>query len=350
MRITALVRDPDHVCCRYRLAAFGPDLARAGHMLELRPYPRGWLSPLRLCRELRHANGVILQRRLLPFWQLVLLRRTAKWLLFDFDDAIFLRDSYAPRGSDSRVRSRRFAAVMRAADAVVAGNSFLCQQACRWAPVDRVTVVPTCIEPARYRLADHTHAGNKIQLAWIGSSSTLRGLERIRTILEGLGQRWPGMSLKLICDDFLRLECLRVVGRRWSDETEAAELAGADVGIAWMPDDPWSQGKCGLKVLQYMAAGLPVVANPVGVHCDLIHDRESGFLVSTAQEWAEAVGRLAHDPDLRRRMGGAGRRRVEAAFDVRRGATHWIALLDRLAAGDDGSPEAAARRPTAVHE
>ena len=87
-------------------------------------------------------------------------------------------------------------------------------------------------------------------------------------------------------------------------ETEAAELAEGDIGVAWMPDDSWSLGKCGLKVLQYMAAGLPVVANPVGIHREMIVHGETGFIASTPQQWAEAVARLAADPHIARTSWG----------------------------------------------
>src|SRR5207249_4095705 len=109
------------------------------------------------------------------------------------------------------------------------------------------------------------------------------------------------------CDQFLRLRHLPVIDCPWTEAGEAAALASADIGISWLPDDPWSRGKCGLKVLQYMAAGLPVVANAVGVHAELVSHGQTGFLVETPQEWAEAVRTLAQDPRLRRRMGRAGR-------------------------------------------
>src|SRR5207249_9771653 len=119
--------------------------------------------------------------------------------------------------------------------------------------------------------------------------------------------------LKLICDRFLKFANLPVTRCRWSGEDEAGDLATADIGISWLPDDAWSRGKCGLKVLQYMAAGLPVVANPVGVQAELVRDGETGFLVRTPEQWQQAIGRLTHDPQLRQRLGQAGRRRVESA-------------------------------------
>jgi glycosyltransferase involved in cell wall biosynthesis len=165
---------------------------------------------------------------------------------------------------------------------------------------------------------------------WVGSSSTLRGLEAVRPLWDEVGRAWPGLELKLVCDRSLSLGRLRVSFRPWSEATEAADLADADVGVSWVPDDDWSRGKCGLKVLQYMAAGLPVIANPVGVQAGLVRHGETGYLATTPDEWREAVGRLTCDPALRRRMGQAGRRRVEAEFSVAAGAARWAHMLDGL--------------------
>jgi glycosyltransferase involved in cell wall biosynthesis len=285
---------------------------------------------LLLRREIGPADLVVLQRKLLPSWQLRLLRRVAGVLLFDFDDAVFLRDSYSPRGCYSAARARSFATVVRGVDAVVAGNDFLRDHASLWTAGDRVHVIRTCIGAAKYPLAEHARRGTQAQLVWIGSSSTLRGLERIQPLLENLGRRWPGLKLKIICDQFLHLRHLPVLCCPWSQATEAAEVAAADIGISWLPRDLWSRGKCSLKVLQYMAAGLPVVANPVGVQAQLIRHGENGFLVETPEQWAEAVGRLARDPDLRRRFGLAGRRRIEREFSVAVGAGRWLEVLQTV--------------------
>lgn len=324
-RLTALVERPEHVCCRYRVAAFRPHLEQAGWETETRPMPRAWWRWLRLGRDLRNADAVLLLRRLIQPWQLALLRRAARCLVYDFDDAVFLRDSYTLKGLHSRRRLRRFRATVATADAVTAGNEFLRV----WAG-EKATLVPTCVDPDAYPLSEHHRCGTGVQLAWIGSSSTLQGLEAIRPILEGVGQSQPGLMLKLICDRFFELRHLRILPCPWSESTESAELASSDIGVSWLPNDPWSRGKCGLKVLQYMAAGLPVVANPVGVQAEIVRHGENGFLAETPAQWAEAVGRLARDPELRREMGREGRRRVESEFSVAVGARRWIALLDRL--------------------
>src|SRR5262249_12146038 len=149
-----------------------------------------------------------------------------------------------------------------------------------------------------------------------GSSSTLQGLEKERATFARLGREIPGLRLRLIADRGARFDPLPVDEVPWSAETEAADLAAGDVGVAWMPDDLWSRGKCGLKVLQYQAAGLPVVANPIGVHAEMVEPGKTGFLAETADDWVAAIGALANDPNLRRRMGLAARAAVERDYSV----------------------------------
>ncbi len=330
MRLVALVESPDHVCCRYRLAAFRPALEAAGHSLELRPWPKRWWSRLRLGRILRDADVVVLQRKLLPGWLLYLLRCASPRLIFDFDDAVFQRDSYAPKGMHSVQRLQRFMATVETADAVSAGNPFLAAEAARWTNASRIHVVPTCVDPLSYPLARHEKRGEGVELVWVGSASTLQGVEAVRPLLEGIGQRVPGLRLKLVCNQFLQLRNLPVIPCAWSQEGETAAIAAADIGVSFLPDDTWSRGKCGLKVLQYMAAGLPDVAKPVGVQGEMMRLGETGFLASSPGEWIEALRRLADDPELRRKMGENGRRAVEAEYSVRAGAERWLTVLNGL--------------------
>jgi glycosyltransferase involved in cell wall biosynthesis len=332
MNLVALVDSPGHVCCRYRIAAFRPFLEAAGHTLDILPIPRHPLTRLRLFSSLRGAN-VVLQRRLLPIWQISYLRGRVRRLLFDFDDAVFLRDSYSPRGLNDPRRLRRFAATLRAADAVLAGNRFLQTRAGTLsADPARVHVLPTCVDPDRYPLVASGQGRGPLRLVWVGSSSTLKGLDRCADLLDEIGLRVPGTRLKLICDGALRLPHLAVDHHPWSEATEASDIAAADVGISWVPDDDWSRGKCGLKLLQYMAAGLPVIANPVGVHTEIVRHRETGFLAESREEWLSAVSGLASDAGLRERMGRAGRQRLEQHYGVAVGAGIWISVLESLEA------------------
>jgi glycosyltransferase involved in cell wall biosynthesis len=259
-----------------------------------------------------------------------LLRRRARRLIFDFDDAVWLRDSYSRRGFVDPRRARRFRAVIEASDLVIAGNDYLANEAARFVARERIAVIPTCVEPARYPTV-RSPSPDGPRLVWIGSSSTLRGLEQFRDVLSAVGRAVPGVRLKLICDRFIRIPDLPVEECNWKESTEAAEIARADIGISWVPDDPWSRGKCGLKILQYQAAGLPVIANSVGVHTKFVRPGQTGFLADLPAEWIQAVARLANDPPLGRRLGESARRQVELGFSVRAGGERWLDALERLA-------------------
>lgn len=318
MKVRAIVQQLDDPCYRYRVTAFAPALQRAGCSLEVSPLPRGIAARLLMFARLGRYDAVLLQRRLMPRWQARLLRCAARRLVFDFDDAIFRRDSYDPRGPRSPSLERRFAAVVAASDTVVAGNAFLAARAAgAGASSGSVVVIPDCVDPLRYTPCLHGPRDDGLSdLVWIGSSSTLRGLERQRGLWAALALDMPGLRLRIISDRFPEFGPLPVVAVPWKESTEAAELASGHIGISWMPDDDWSRGKCGLKILQYMAAGLPVVANPVGIHMTLVEHGVNGFLAGTQNEWIDAVGRLRTDADLRRRMGSAGRRVVRTRYSV----------------------------------
>lgn len=325
MKVLALVERPDHVCCRYRIAAFQQQLQLAGIALEIEPLPSGWFARLRRYQHVAEYDAVVLQRKLLSLVELYWLRRHAKRLIFDFDDAIWLRDSYSDKGFDSPKLASRFRRTIQAADDVFAGNPFLAEQARRDNPQCRVHLVPTCVDVEKYPIARH-QSQDVTRLVWVGSASTLRGLQHFAGVLELIGQRLPQVRLRLICDRFLKFQHLAVEEVVWSEADEAARIAECDIGISWIPDDPWSRGKCGLKILQFQAAGLPVVTNPVGVHPQLIgHSR--GILATTPEQWVQAIADLQNDRSLRLQLGQVARQQVETDYSFMRGAELWEQAL-----------------------
>jgi glycosyltransferase involved in cell wall biosynthesis len=355
MKLLALVDSPDHVCCRYRIRAFAAALLESGWSLTCERLNRGTFGRSFQLHRAAEFDAVILQRKLLPSWQLRALRRASRHLVFDFDDAVLYRDSYSRRGPQSRWRYRRFAQTVCMADTVVAGNDFLADCALRaGASVERVHVIPTCVEPRAYPVARHDVAKSAVDLVWIGSSSTLQGLEQIGPIWERLAKALPQLRLRVICDRFPESFPLPVIPVPWKENTEARELAAGDIGVSWLPDDLWSRGKCGLKVLQYHAAGLPVVVNPVGSHRELVRDGETGMLATAPDEWILAIARLAGDARLRQRIGLTARHQVKANYSVSawaetfvtsmtgasRGATHSSWKIDRrLPSSGRSAPE-----------
>jgi glycosyltransferase involved in cell wall biosynthesis len=338
VRVLAFSEGPNHVCYRYRVESFAWALADLGWTLESLPLAPNTFERSPQLREAAGADVVILQRKLLPVWQLHRLRRYARVLLYDFDDALFCRDSYNRKGPASWTRLAHFWATIYAADGVIAGNQFLRDQAAAYVGDEKTYLVPTCVDPEAYAVSRHRRRGAGVRLVWIGQHSTLPCLYLADPLLEAATARVPGLELRVVCNQFPRLHGIRVVPRQWSQAGEGQEIADADIGVSYLPDDEWSRGKCGLKVLQYMAAGLPVVGNPVGMNREMIVHGRTGFLAQTAAEWAEAVGRLADNPQLRAEMGAAGRALVEREYAIGRWAPQFARLVDRLGHAGAGRP------------
>ncbi|MDB5298120.1 MAG: mshA 8 [Phycisphaerales bacterium] len=276
-------------------------------------------------------DAVLLQRKLLDPWEARVLRRHAKRIAYDVDDAVMFFNR--PVGRVSRWRTaRRFRATARAVDHVVAGNGYLAElfRAAGTTPArpagPAATVLPTVVDPARYAVKRHAPTAAP-RMVWIGSRSTLPYVRGRLGALAAAAGRVPGLGLVTVADATVDGAPFPVEHRPWAADTEAASLVAGDVGVAPTPSDPWTLGKCGFKIVQYMAAGLPVVASPVGANSELVTDGVTGFLPDTDAEWADAVARLAGDVDLRRRMGAAGRARVEAELCLDKVADAWAAIL-----------------------
>jgi glycosyltransferase involved in cell wall biosynthesis len=331
VQLAALIKNPDDPVYRYRLHAFEPELRRQGWHICLHSLPRKWLMRLPLYFRLPGADVVLLQRRLLGPAEIGTLRRFARRLVYDFDDAVMYRSSNSPKGPDSRRREARFRTILEAADVVVAGNRFLADVAERYIHPFKIYRIPTCVDPHQYVPASHENESSNLQLVWIGSASTVRTLNGFSPRLKAVASAVPKAQLKVICDVFPDAMPMPIVRCLWSAEREASDLASADVGISWMPDGPWSQGKCGLKLLQYMAAGLPVVANPVGVHREMVVHGKNGFLAETPEEWVEAIQSLARDAELRKSMGSAGRKAVLEGYSPGRWADVFVKVVSGVA-------------------
>src|SRR5688500_18523687 len=308
---------------RYRALNYFSHLRQAGWQPE---YFAVRQSPLRralLLKKAAEADVVVVVRKTFSGFYPKLVRSAAKILIFDFDDAIFMRST----GEPSLTRMKRFERLVEVCDQVWAGNGYLAESAKHYNPA--VATLPTSVNPEEYG-STLAKPANTFDLVWIGSRSTKKYLFQLLPALESLTSKVANLRLKVIADFTVSTSKLQVMSVAWSPETEVSELASSHIGIAPIPDDDWSRGKCGLKVLQYMAAGLPVIANPVGVHLDIVRHGETGYLASTPEEWAEAGGRLQPDLGLRRRMGWAARRRVEKDYSVNTGAILWCGVLDEL--------------------
>jgi len=314
-RVVFLSGDPAGASARHRIDLLRPALAEREIDGELIAFPTGWLARRRLTKTLAAADAVLVQRRLPSRPEISRLRAASKRLIFDFDDALPFHVSTRGAG-ESPMRMRRFCEMVTSADVVTAGSDNLAELATEHGAGD-VRVVPTAPDLARVRartVADQP--GDELpSIGFIGSSATLPYLESIRSALGPLGGR---ARLVIIADEAIDVNNLDVELDLWSEETEAASLARLDVGLAPLTNDEWARGKCGLRALQYGAAGVACVASPIGAQAEIVTHGETGLHARTTAEWTGRIEELIADAALRRRLGRAARKMVEARYSPAR--------------------------------
>jgi glycosyltransferase involved in cell wall biosynthesis len=324
-RVLAITNNLRQASYRLRVAALIDPLAERGVKLEVKVRPRQWSARRQLLRSAEDYDAVLLQRKLLDGWDARLLARHARRVYFDVDDAVMY--SNGPADWFSRWRNwRRFLATAKHVDHVVAGNAYLAelfrQRGCE------VSVLPTTVDLRHYSAKTHS-ATDRPTLVWIGSSSTLPYLRQATPALESASKVVAGLRLLIVADQTLTPSPLPTDFVPWSAVDEAGALCIGDIGIAPTPLDQWTLGKCGYKIVQYMAARLPVIASPVGANAEIVVDGKTGYLPATWADWPANIARLATDADLRARLGTAGRERAERDFSLQRAADFWADLLSR---------------------
>lgn len=258
-----------------------------------------------------------------------LLAATGPPVLFDFDDAIWLRHTSGANALFDRLKSPgKTATLCRLAARVVVGSEYLAGWARRHSA--RVDVVPTSIDPGAYE-ARAAPANERVVVGWTGSATSLTHLEGAAPLLRRLVAARP-VEVRVLSTRPPDLPGVPVAFRQWTPENEVDEIRAFDVGIKPMPDDEWARGKCPMKELQYLALGIPAVCSAVGGTREAVRHGDNGYLVSTEDEWMEALLRLVDDPVLRRRLGEAGRRTVLERYASPRSAAALAASV-RAAVG-----------------
>lgn len=334
---------------RQRLMQYEPALARDGVTIEYAPlfgddYVQGlavgrraglmgvaqsYARRFRTLLTARDMDLVWLHYEAFPFLPAGFERLVARLnrpVILDFDDAIFHNYDDHPRSAVRRLLGRKLATTIRLADTVTVGNAYL-QGYAEQFNAD-VHVLPTVVDTSIYRPAQPRSSGPLV-VGWIGSPSTWRYVEPIlpevlqqcaaagaifRAVGAGPGAaRWAGVE-----------------SVEWSEETEVAAVQSMDIGIMPLPDEQWARGKCGYKLIQYMACGLPVIASPVGVNRQIVRTDVNGFLTTNAATWREALGRLLNSAVLRSDFGTAGRRIAEREYSLTAYAPVLTELVRRL--------------------
>jgi len=229
--------------------------------------------------------------------------------------------------------------MVKGSDVVTVGNQFLKNQVLRVDRQKKVFVLPTCIDTSLYPQKKKISNRREIILGWIGTKGNLRYLKKLEPVFETLGQRFPQVKLKIVSNDSYDSPHLPVINKLWKLEDENEDLVSFDIGLMPLNDDLWSKGKCGLKIVQYLSVGIPVVCTPVGINSDIVKDGGNGFWATEHQEWVDRLSNLIQNPDLRLQMGLKGIETVEREYSLTVTAEKFLGVLHTLLANKPPSPQ-----------
>ncbi|KPF50049.1 hypothetical protein D621_13685 [beta proteobacterium AAP51] len=292
-------------------------------------YATRLLTILSLLRPWSRPDCVWIEKELWP-WAPAWFER---WLLsghsyvLDLDDATFhFYDTH--RVMVLRLWfGRKIDSLMRQATVVTVGSPYLAERAIAAGAKD-VRVIPTAVQLERYAVKHQRSlsVGGELVIGWIGTPATAHYLKVALPALQELATKHP-IRFKVIGARIPPVAGVAIDCVDWSEESEADQIAQIDIGIMPLIDSPWERGKCGYKLIQYMACGLPVVASPIGVNSTIVVPGVNGELAANDEEWVTALSKLMVEPWLRADYGRSGRSMVEQRYCTTATAT---AVVDSL--------------------
>jgi glycosyltransferase involved in cell wall biosynthesis len=242
-------------------------------------------------------------------------------MIFDFDDAIFLGEK----------RQKHIEWVCKNAAWVTVGNEYLAEFVRK--VTDRVTVIPSVVDADKYRPAWHESVQTQLRVGWLGSDLSIR--ETLFPYIDMLSrlQRRIGFQFVIVSKPEPRLPSADLNWQyvEWSPSIEENIAEYLDVGLMPLVDDEFQRGKCGMKILQYMAGGIPAIASPIGVNRNIIQHGVTGFLANSEAEWGAAIEALQKSPALRGKIGQAGRQHCEQNYSLKVWLPKLLTVLEKVA-------------------
>lgn len=255
-----------------------------------------------------------------PIGEFIISKILKKKILFELDDAVYL--SNRPKGKTEKV--------MKMSKGIIAGNDILAEYSKSYC--QNVIVIPTSINIDEYNKCKQQirKNENKVIIGWIGTLSTMKYLEIVKTVLGNLGKKYD-IQLNIICNREVQWNNgLKTNNIEWKLDTYISELCNFDIGIMPLYRNEWEEGKCGFKLIQYMGVGIPLVASPVGVNNELVKHSLNGYLAGNEDEWYTYLEKLIVDEKMRKSMGIMGNKVVYEKYTTTANVPKLIEFLKVL--------------------
>lgn len=297
---------------RIRVLNLLPELQKYGIDTDVVNYPKSIIDRIRLLKRLGEFDIVYLQKKLPTPVEVQLLSKNSNKLIYDFDDAIYYRDD-THHDLESRSRYFKFKYLVEHVDLVVAGNRILSEYAGQFNK--NVVVIPSSVETRGIPLKKVEDHQDKFVIGWVGGQGNLHHLKILSTVFQRLSKEYP-IQVNILSAATIEIPLVDVKFTPWRLETQDDEIARFDIGVMPLPKNRFTEGKCGYKVLQYMAAGVPPVCSDVGINRYIVEHEKEGFVVSSIDMFYDAIKTLIEDREIRENMGNNARKKIEEHFSV----------------------------------
>lgn len=298
---------------------------------------KGYLLRLRHIFDAREFDVVYLFLWLAPFGPAALeflLKKMNRPVIYDIDDLVYLpHSSEANKFTRFLKNKNRITVNMKMAEHIIVCTEHLRRYALQYNK--NVTNISSTIDTRRYFVHNPYSNERKVVVGWSGSHTTSQYLHLLDDVLGKLQKKY-GIGIKVIGDKDFQIPDVETEAQNWKLDTEVEDLQKIDIGLYPLPDEEWVLGKSGLKALQYMAVGIPVVCTAIGEAARFIQDNVNGFLAENKEDWLNKISLLIENPELRRRLGAAARKTVEERFSLEANAPRYLGILQEAYKGRYG--------------
>jgi glycosyltransferase involved in cell wall biosynthesis len=272
-------------------------------------------------RKISKNKIIMIEKELFPYLPALIERALSVFgfqYCVDYDDAIFHNYDNSDNLLFRLLLRNKIDIVMRSASLVICGNSYLRVRAIK-AGAKKTILIPTVIDIDRYPLKKDFSISDGPTIGWIGSPSTQKYIEQLNIPIRNFLKKTNGKLLVVGAQKSLGsfFPDIDVDIKAWSEESEVQYIMKMDIGIMPLIDSAWEQGKCGYKLIQYMACGIPVIASPVGVNQKIVNNSLSGILAQSLEEWEESFHSIISSHDEFRSFSLSGRSAVEDYYDLK---------------------------------
>lgn len=282
---------------------------------------------------------IIVQRTTLPRYiprmlcKLLEKNLKAAIVYWDFDDDIFIT------GEISKVEADL---LERYSEAIIVTNNYLKKKITKKYE-HKVHLLPTT--DGDFRNADIRNINDYrkstfqegVKLVWVGTSGNLEYLKNIGNQLDRAAEKLKNqynksLTLIVVCNKpyFGNFDYLIVENKKWSRETTRKEIFNAHIGIMPLSYSEFALGKGGFKLVQYMSAGLPVIASAIGFNTEVV-DEKAGFLIEdrkSQDEWINSIIYMASTFDVWESFSKGAIARWNEKFSYEENLKLWQTMLN----------------------